>query len=126
MAGLSAASVVATVRSAEVAPLTHAPAKRLPSAFWRRPARVPASASLTRRVLAWSSVRRRSRFSARRTAGEGLFAPSVSAAEGAVVGAGGSTAAAAGSAVSTSALSSVSAAQPAEACLWTISASPRV
>ena len=52
MAGIPAASVVATVRSAEVAPCTQAPAKYVPSAFRIRPARAPASASFTSRALA--------------------------------------------------------------------------
>ncbi len=49
MAGTSVVWVVATTSSCDVVPRSQAPAKRPPRALRSRPARVPASASLTSR-----------------------------------------------------------------------------
>src|SRR5690606_17868330 len=120
MAGTSAASVVATVSSPEVAPRTQAPANRSPREARRTPARVPASASLTRRSDAWAEVSSRSRPRAWSRCAEGRSAPSVWAAPGTgpAVGAG-SAATADGAAARARAPRAARAARAAVlACLW--------
>ncbi|CAM5369966.1 hypothetical protein SRIMM317S_03177 [Streptomyces rimosus subsp. rimosus] len=119
-----AVSVVATVSVPDSVPLTQAPAKDVPSAFFRCPATAPASASLASRRSACARFRPRSRCIARYTASDVAPTDRVSAADRwgvrGVVESGRIWAAAEpGSAVRTSAPTVVMTAHaPARACLW--------